>query len=131
MRTTGIADTGAATMGKPISADIQVVGKEKVVVHGSKTKVVNAAPDIQQVQPLSNDEETKEKVQEIVEKMNKILEINNSFAKFVYHEGLDQYYLTVVNRDTEEVVKEIPPKRLLDAYYEMQKMFGMIVDEKI
>ncbi|MGN7478793.1 flagellar protein FlaG [Solibacillus silvestris] len=81
--------------------------------------------------PLDNSEETKQKVQEAVHTMNEILEANHNASKFVYHEGLDRYYVSVVNRDTDEVVKEIPPKKLLDAFYEMQKMVGMIVDEKI
>ena len=40
-------------------------------------------------------------------------------------------FLQLVDTQTEEVVKEIPPKKLLDAFYEMQKLLGMIVDEKI
>lgn len=74
---------------------------------------------------------SKEKLQQAVDVVNEFLEINHSSSKFVYHEGLERYYVTIVNRDTEEVVKEIPPKKLLDAFYEMQKMVGMIVDEKI
>jgi flagellar protein FlaG len=75
--------------------------------------------------------ETKNQVKDVVNKMNEMLEVNQSTAKFIYHEGLDRYYVTVVNKETDEVVKEIPPKKLLDAFYEMQKMLGMIVDEKI
>jgi len=82
-------------------------------------------------QQLDNSEETKKKVQEAVGKMNEMLEVTNSTSRFMYHDGLERYYVTVVNRETEEVVKEIPPKKLLDAFYEMQKMLGMIVDEKI
>ena len=82
-------------------------------------------------QQLDNSEETKKKVQEAVGKMNEMLEVTNSTSKFMYHDGLERYYVTVVDRETEEVVKEIPPKKILDAFYEMQKMLGMIVDEKI
>lgn len=74
---------------------------------------------------------SKDKLQQAVDVVNEFLEINHSSSKFVYHEGLERYYVTIVNRDTDEVVKEIPPKKLLDAFYEMQKMVGMIVDEKI
>ncbi|MEC1305730.1 MULTISPECIES: flagellar protein FlaG [Lysinibacillus] len=74
---------------------------------------------------------SKDILQQAVDVVNEFLEINHSSSKFVYHEGLERYYVTIVNRDTDEVVKEIPPKRLLDAFYEMQKMVGMIVDEKI
>lgn len=86
---------------------------------------------IEPMMQLKNDDETKAKVQSAVNKMNEMLDVNNSTSKFMFHEGLERYYVTVVNRDTDEVVKEIPPKKLLDAFYEMQKMLGMIVDEKI
>lgn len=74
---------------------------------------------------------SREKLQQAVDAVNEFLKINHSSSKFIYHEGLERYYVAVVNEDTEEVVKEIPPKRLLDAFYEMQKLVGMIVDKKI
>ncbi|WP_155591986.1 flagellar protein FlaG [Lysinibacillus cavernae] len=80
---------------------------------------------------VEDQEISKDKLQQAVDVVNEFLEINHSSSKFIYHEGLERYYVTIVNRDTEEVVKEIPPKKLLDAFYEMQKMVGMIVDEKI
>ena len=76
-------------------------------------------------------DEAKSKVKDVVVKMNEMLDATNNASKFMYHEGLDRYYVSVVDRETEEIVKEIPPKKLLDAFYEMQKMLGMIVDEKI
>lgn len=97
----------------------------------SDTTVRKETPVIEPMLQLKNDDETKAKVQEAVNTMNEMLDVNNSTSKFMFHEGLERYYVTVVNRDTEEVVKEIPPKKLLDAFYEMQKMLGMIVDEKI
>lgn len=106
--------------------------KDAVGKQGSQTtENTSTVEQTQQVQLLVNSEETKAKVQEAVDKMNDMLEVNNSTSKFMYHEGLERYYVTVVDRETDEVVKEIPPKRLLDAFYEMQKMLGMIVDEKI
>lgn len=100
---------------------------EQVVKQGSNT--TNNSKEL--LKPLDNIEETKLKVQEAVKALNEMLEVTHNASKFMYHEGLERYYVTVVNKDTEEVVKEIPPKRLLDAFYEMQKMLGMIVDEKI
>lgn len=74
---------------------------------------------------------SKEKLQQAVDSVNEFLQLNHSASKFVFHEGLDRYFVQVVDTETEEVVKEIPPKKLLDAFYEMQKLVGMIVDEKI
>lgn len=50
--------------------------------------------------------------------------------KFVFHEGLDTYYAQLINTETEEVIREIPSKKVLDVFYEMQKLVGMIVDKK-
>lgn len=83
-------------------------------------------------QESTTDKETlKEKLLPAIETMNELLETTQKSSKFVLHEGLDKYYVRLIDAQTEEVIKEIPPQRLLDAFYEMQKMAGMIVDEKI
>jgi flagellar protein FlaG len=97
----------------------------------SVSQPTNILDSSKTAQGIDNSEETKQKVQDAVSKMNEMLDLTNNTSKFMYHEGLDRYYVSVVDRETEEVVKEIPPKKLLDAFYEMQKMLGMIVDEKI
>ncbi|VEI04980.1 flagellar protein FlaG [Kurthia zopfii] len=74
---------------------------------------------------------TKQAYQTAVNKMNEFMEHTNKNSKFIFHEGLGKYYVEVVDSKTDEVVKEIPPKQLLDAYYEMQKMIGNIVDYTI
>lgn len=114
---------------------IDTMGISKTIINNPSIvdKVVKQGSETTGDQMYFNDsvEETRIKVQDVVDKMNEMLEVNHSTSKFVYHEGLERYYVTVVNRDTDEVVKEIPPRKLLDAFYEMQKMLGMIVDEKI
>lgn len=131
MRISGNVDMDSVRESKPVTNN--VLTAEKAVKQGSETvkKQQVDTTVTMQIKPTDNSEETKAKVQEAVNKMNEMLEVNHSASKFIYHEGLERYYVTVVNKDTDEVVKEIPPKKLLDAFYEMQKMLGMIVDEKI
>ncbi|KGR80610.1 flagellar protein FlaG [Ureibacillus manganicus] len=76
-------------------------------------------------------EQSSEKLQKAVDSVNEFFKINNSELKFIYHEGLEQYFVQLVNSETEEVVREIPPKKLLDVFYEMQRLAGMIIDKKI
>ncbi|WP_245890147.1 flagellar protein FlaG [Rummeliibacillus pycnus] len=78
-----------------------------------------------------SDEQMKEIVQLTVNKLNQFAEIQNRNSKFVFHDGLKEYYVEVVNAQTDEVIKEIPPKKILDTYYELQKIFGKIFDEKV
>ncbi|MEB2298482.1 flagellar protein FlaG [Lysinibacillus xylanilyticus] len=115
---TALTNTKAMNVQENITPNVSKVTDSQLVVEKATT--------VGEEQEIS-----KEKLQQAVDVVNEFLEINHSSSKFVYHEGLERYYVTIVNRDTEEVVKEIPPKKLLDAFYEMQKMVGMIVDEKI
>lgn len=80
---------------------------------------------------IEKNDENEAKLKQAVDSINEFLEINNNSSKFIYHEGLDRYFVEIVDKETEELVKEIPPKKLLDAFYEMQKLVGLIVDEKI
>jgi len=112
------------------STDIKVVN---VSENTESTPVDNVSQVNSEINVIPGEEKefSKEALQQAVNAVNDFLDINNSSSKFVYHEGLQKYYVTIVNRNTDEVIKEIPPKKLLDAFYEMQKMVGMIVDEKI
>lgn len=105
-----------------------VQGSSQGIVENQDSRDTTSKINEQSTEKL---EITEEKLKQAVDSLNEFMESNHNSSKFVYHEGLDRYFVQVVNKDTEEVIKEIPPKKLLDAFYEMQKMVGMIVDEKI
>lgn len=73
---------------------------------------------------------TEQAYQVAVNKLNEFMDFNQKNSKFVFHKDLERYYVEVVDSQTQEVVKEIPPKELLDAYYEMQKLIGKMFDTK-
>ncbi|WP_420825694.1 flagellar protein FlaG [Thalassobacillus pellis] len=77
------------------------------------------------------DEIQKEKAKGIVEGLNEFLLPSKTSLKFEFHEKLDEYYVTLIDSRTKEVVKEIPPKRLLDIYAAMAEQLGFIVDNRI
>jgi flagellar protein FlaG len=73
----------------------------------------------------------KEKLEGVVEGLNKYLQQSQTALKFQYHEKLQEYYVTLVDEKTKEVVREIPPKKMLDFYAAMTEFLGLIVDKKI
>ena len=73
----------------------------------------------------------KEKLEEITSALNHFLQPVYTSLKFVLHEKLDEYYVLVIDKSTEEVIREIPPEKLLDMYAAMAEYLGLIVDEKI
>ena len=97
----------------------------------AEVKLENSTKQSKSITGSSSDRVTKEKLEEAVASINEFIHAEKKSSKFILHEGLDKYYVRLVDADTDEVIKEIPPERLLDAFYEMQKLAGMIVDEKI
>lgn len=109
----------------------QVPPIETVNNVGSLQKNAQVNTDIKTDYSDEQNQEPKATFQKAVDKLNEFMEMHNNNLKFVYHEGLKEYYAEVVDSQTDEVIREIPSKELLDAYYEMQKIIGNIVDEKI
>jgi flagellar protein FlaG len=73
----------------------------------------------------------KEKVEEIIASMNKFMENSPTSLKFEFHEKLNEYYVKIIDDKTKEVVREIPPKKMLDFYAAMTEFLGLMVDKKI
>ena len=74
---------------------------------------------------------TKDEAKELVNGLNRFLGPVDSAIKFVFHDQLNEYYITIIDSNTDEVIREIPPKKLLDVYAAMAEFMGLIVDEKI
>ena len=73
----------------------------------------------------------KEKAKEIVDGMNKLMEASPTALKFEFHEKLNEYYVKIIDENTKETVREIPPKKMLDFYAAMTEFIGLMVDKKI
>ena len=74
---------------------------------------------------------TKVDLEKSAEGMNKFLELNFTSLKFQVHEDLDRLFVEIVDKNTQEVVREIPPKEFLDMVASMLDFVGLLVDKKI
>ncbi|MBY6052168.1 flagellar protein FlaG [Cytobacillus firmus] len=83
------------------------------------------------VQSKLNGQIKEDKLTEVVDSMNEFLQASHSSLKFVLHDELNEYYVTLVDDVTQEVVKEIPSKKMLDMYAAMTEFVGLMVDKKI
>ncbi|WP_240458670.1 flagellar protein FlaG [Virgibacillus sp. Bac330] len=102
------------------SNDRQTVMKEAINNVQSRTDVIRPSMVV-----------TKDKLKTAVEKLNEFIEPLRTDLRFKFHEKLNEYYVTVVNPLTDEVIKEIPPKKMLDMYADMAEYMGILIDEKI
>lgn len=89
--------------------------------------------NVSNLEQAQNSEQTvsKEKIQEVVEGINRFLQPTHTSIHFEYHEKLDEYYVKVVDDQTDETIREIPSKKMLDFYAAMTEFVGLFVDKKI
>lgn len=115
------ADTAGTYIYDTIKTKIDSIGAQ---VDTEKSSGSNPNQEVVQAVP-------KEKLEGVVEELNKFLDQTHTSLKFQYHEKLQEYYVTLVDDKTKEVVREIPPKKMLDFYAAMTEFLGLIVDKKI
>lgn len=73
----------------------------------------------------------KREIESMIEGLNKFLETSRTTIQFELHDKLDRYYVKLVDSETKELVREIPPEKMLDMYAQMAEFMGFLVDEKI
>ena len=67
---------------------------------------------------------------EAIEQANRALQTNNAYLKFSIHEKTHQIMVKVVDSQTDEVIRELPPEKVLDMVARMWELAGILVDEK-
>ena len=104
----------------------------------------NPALDVPQVQTTNekgnagqqggNNQQKKEhaaseaSINDAVSKAN--LKMEHTRCEYSYHKETNRVSIKVLNADTDEVIREIPPEKSLDMLQKMWEMAGILVDEK-
>ncbi len=70
-----------------------------------------------------------DKIKKALEKMN--VQLPNAEAKFGIHEATNRVMIKLVDKDTQEVIKEFPPEKTLDMLAKCMEIAGVLVDEKL
>lgn len=71
-----------------------------------------------------------EAIVKAIEKANKALAGVEKSFQYSVHEKTGDIVVKVVNQDTKEVIREIPPEKLIDLIVKLQEISGVIIDEK-
>ncbi len=78
----------------------------------------------QQQQSQMNDDTIKQALQELTKKQA------NFISEFGIHEKTNRITVKIVDKDTKEVIKELPPEKMLDMIAKVWEYAGLFVDEK-
>lgn len=76
----------------------------------------------------NNRQPSNEQVKKAVETLNK--KMANSEAVFGIHEATNRVTIKIIDRDTKEVIKELPPEKTLDMIAKVWELAGIMVDER-
>ncbi len=73
---------------------------------------------------------TEKVVAEAIERVNKAIEGSGRRFEYSVHEKTNEIMIKVIDENTKEVIREIPPKKILDMVANMLEMAGLLVDER-
>ncbi len=79
---------------------------------------------------LSEKENSEKEIKSAVSKINKVLEGEGTHLQYEKHDVLNQMIVRVIDDNTNEVINEIPNRKILDMVAKMCEMAGVLVDKK-
>ena len=71
-----------------------------------------------------------EHIKSEISKANSRLKTHNTKCEFGYHEGTNRVTIKVLDKDTSEVLREIPPEKTLEMIQKMWELAGILIDER-
>ncbi len=71
-----------------------------------------------------------DQIKEAVMQANTKLRAHRTRCEFSYHEETNRVSIKVFDRDTEKLIREIPPEETLEMVEKMWEIAGLLVDEK-
>lgn len=122
----------SAVQNKPVAAQAEA----SVTVDTRPVEPVEKVEPVQKNQNQAMDantnaaqqEASQEQIRKAVEQLNK--NMRNSEAVFGIHEKTNRVTIKIVDRETKEVIKEVPPEKTLDMIAKVWELAGILVDER-
>ncbi|MGE5507512.1 MAG: flagellar protein FlaG [Chitinophagales bacterium] len=69
-------------------------------------------------------------VASVLEKLNIVMNAMSIQARFEVHQPTKEIMVRVINVESGQLIREIPPKKILDMVAKMQELVGLLVDER-
>jgi len=69
-------------------------------------------------------------IKEEIARANNFLKRHNIRCVFDYHEETNRITIKVMDGETKEVLREIPPEKTLDAIQKIWELAGLLIDER-
>ena len=111
-----------------VNTEDAAIASEQLARDTHNVQMNETSADGQDSNQSSAQQKTKEQIKKAVDDINK--KAMNSEAIFGIHEGTNRVTIKIVDKETKEVIKELPPEKTLDMIARIWDMAGILVDEK-
>ena len=98
---------------------------------GPKTSIMSVAAEAEQekLRSLGTLQSVNESIDDAVEVLNQALSLRNTAASITRDEELNRYLVTIRDKESGEVVREIPDEALIKFARNLQEIRGILFDE--
>ena len=124
-------DVGSINQTSQVKSVKNVTDKEDqltgIVISSSTSKLTDVNGEEYEPGTLSN--YSKGQISKAIDDANRFLVGKNTKFSYSVHEGTGRTVVKLVDIETEEVVREIPPQKFLDAIANLWEMAGILVDK--
>ena len=122
---------------------MRINGIEKKSVEVASQKAINSGQDVQlslkvernldsvKYNDMGKSEISTKELARSIEKANEKVMNRNTELRFSVHEKTKQVMIKVMNKDTQEVIREIPSEKILDMVANFMEIAGLYVDEEV
>lgn len=93
------------------------------------SKTAGSQPGSEQGSNLKGNTSEKQ-IRDVISRANNKMKNHRTRFEFNYHEETKRVSIKVIDKDTEEIIREIPPEETLEMIERMWELAGILVDER-
>lgn len=93
-------------------------------------QVKEVKPEIKKVESVGEKKISEGEVKKAVEKLNVLFQDNATHVEYEVYGKQHTITTRIIDDKTSQVVKELPPKKIIDMVDKLCEMAGILVDEK-
>ena len=98
-------------------------------VQQKKPLILNEPKEVEQTVQKQETPVDNENLKKLIDQANtQMAAAGNQRLSFIYEERLNRLYVQIKDNATGEVVREVPPRKLIEQQAAMSEMIGMILD---
>lgn len=127
MRLEGVVGSTATIPSNNLNSQI-TIGESRV---GHERRESGNGRKVEELNYMEEKKYSEKEVIDIIEKANYEFVAYDRRCEFSIHEKTKQIMIKVVNTVTDEVIRELPPEKVLDMVAGFLEISGILVDKKI